>query len=132
MEEFNTKIDRWLFITLTVIIFICLFVAMVAILKGGSSNYSIAITVLVFGTGIPIWLLGNSKYIIKNGVLKVVCGPFYWRVSLSLIESIEDSSDQEFNSENSIGRIKIYYDQGKSIVVSPVDKPSFLQSLQQR
>lgn len=110
-------------------IFACILGSSVMLKIGGAVNYSIAAFMLIVGAGIPLWILNSTRYIIENGNLKIVSGPFSWIIPISSITSVQESESSSFGPALSSDRLEIEYGKDKVMIVSPADKTKFLQKL---
>jgi len=96
---------------------------------GGAVIYSIGAFMLIVGAGIPLWILNSTRYIIKNGDLKIVSGPFSWIIPITSITSVQESQSSSFGPALSSDRLEIEYGKDKVMIVSPADKTEFMQKL---
>ncbi len=129
MDVFKSKVDKWMLIFIASSIFACILGSSVMLKIGGAVNYSIAAFMLIVGAGIPLWILNSTRYIIKNGNLKIVSGPFTWVIPITSITSVQESESSMFGPALSSDRLEIEYGKDKVMVISPADKTEFLQKL---
>lgn len=129
MDVFKSKIDKWMLIFIASSIFACILGSSVMLKIGGAVNYSIGAFMLIVGAGIPLWILNSTRYIIKNGNLKIVSGPFSWIIPISSITSVQESESSSFGPALSSDRLEIEYGKDKVMIVSPADNTEFMQKL---
>lgn len=96
---------------------------------GGAVNYSIAAFMLIVGAGIPLWIMVSTKYIVENGNLKIISGPFSWIIPITSIKSVQESQSSAFSPALSSDRLEIEYGEDKVMMISPADKIKFMQKL---
>lgn len=128
MQTFSSKIDLWLLLVLLLTIAACLFAAFGSLRTG---NFLAAIIVLVFGAGLPAWLLLSTYYTVTDEALIVRSGPFRWRVELTAISSVQPTNNPGSSPALSLDRLAIHYDNGKRLLVSPQDQPGFRAAIGQ-
>ena len=130
MDVFKSKIDKWLLICLIFSIVACLLGTSVMLEEGGTLFTSIAVITIVAGAGFPLWVFTSTKYIVRKAELKIVSGPFSWVIPVESIKSVEETQSTITGPALSFDRLEIIYDEGKMIIVSPVDKMQFIQKLE--
>ena len=79
---------------------------------------------------LPVWLLVSTFYTIGDEELLIRSGPFNWTIKLADIRKIESSRSVLSSPALSLDRLKIEYEPGKVILVSPKDKEAFVKALQ--
>jgi len=129
MDVFKSKIDKWMLIFIALSMFACLLGSSVMLQIGGTVNYAMAAFILIVGAGLPAWILVSTRYIIKNGSLKIISGPFSWVIPITSITSVKASQSSTFGPALSSDRLEIEYDKDKVMIVSPADKTEFMQKL---
>ncbi|UTW46302.1 PH domain-containing protein [bacterium SCSIO 12696] len=125
MEIFKSKIDAWLLVVLVGTILVCLAAAYITALQGQLISYALALSVVIGGAGLPVWLLLSTKYVVSNDELKVFSGPFSWIIPITSISSVNDTRSSISSPALSLDRLEIKYGHGKVIMVSPNDKVRF-------
>ena len=131
MDVFKSKIDKWLLICLILSIIACFLGASVMLEEGGTLYTSIAAITIVAGAGFPLWIFVSTKYIVKNGNLKIISGPFSWIIPIESIKSVEETQSIITGPALSFERLEIIYGEDKEIIVSPTDETQFIQKLEQ-
>ena len=130
MDVFKTKIDKWLLICLIFSVVACLLGSSVMLEEGGTLYTSIAMITIIVGAGFPLWIFVSTKYIVRNGDLKIISGPFSWDIPIDSITSVGETQDIITGPALSFDRFEIIYGENKAIVVSPSDAAQFLQKLE--
>ena len=132
MIKFTSKKDWWM----TLIIFgtVAISVAAVIPLFFVEINVGTIITYLVIG--LTVWLvLGiyfRTFYTVEEDIVKVVSGPFRWKVPISEITSIRSTKSILSSPALSMDRLEIKYGNYKYIIISPEDKDGFVQQIVRR
>jgi len=129
MEVFKSKIDKWILICFALSLLACLLGTSVMIKVGGTANYVIAAVILIIGAGFPAWILASTKYLVVDGDLKIISGPFSWNIPIQSITSIQETQTAITSPALSFDRLEITYGEGKAILVSPEDKATFIRKL---
>ena len=88
-----------------------------------------AAVLVVLGAVLPVWILLSTNYYVINENLWIYSGPFRWKILTSSISKIEFSRSWTSSPALSLDRIKIDYDGGQSIMVSPKEKTKFLNAI---
>ena len=68
---------------------------------------------------------------LRPGVLRVVSGPFRWRVPIADIQSVTPTRSLWSAPALSLDRLRINYGNGRCILVSPADKQGFMEAIGQ-
>ncbi len=131
MDVLKSKIDKWLLVCLIIAIIACLLGTSVMLKEGGALYLSLAVVTMIAGAGFPLWIFVSTKYIVRNGELKIISGPFSWVIPIESIKSVEEAQSIITGPALSFDRLDIIYGEDKTIVVSPVDKMQFIQRLEQ-
>jgi hypothetical protein len=129
---FRSKVDWWLAAVLLISALASLMaVAIVAVVE--SPVLALAISpLLLLSVGLPLWLLRATEYRIDASDLHVRCGPFAWRVPLSEIRAVTPTRNLLSSPALSLDRLRIDFGRMNSIMISPVDKESFVAELHKR
>jgi hypothetical protein len=130
-KRFPSKVDSWLVLVFALAM-LTQFSAMVAVLLHDNEPWW-AVVVIVLTT-IGLFLLIGSMlrftyYAVDGGQLKVVSGPFRWRVGLNEIHRVEPTRSVLSSPALSLDRLRITYGRNRKIMVSPADKPGFLEAI---
>jgi hypothetical protein len=129
MEVFKSKVDLWLLIVLVVSIVISLMAAFFISRQVNTTSYFFGFFLVLAGAGLPLWLLVATQYTVNEEVLKIKSGPFKWLVPLAAITSVKDTCNPLSSPALSLDRLEISYEKGKKVMVSPIDKKLFRDSI---
>lgn len=129
MHIFKSKIDKSILGFLLLSFVACLLGASVMIKLGGAVNYVMSACILIFGAGFPLWTMLSTRYIIENGHLKILSGPFSCTIPIETIESIHEVHSITASPALSFDRIEIKYDENRTVTISPDDRSAFLRQL---
>jgi len=129
-KRFNSKIDLWMRIVLIAVI-IGEAVA-IGIAAFEAEDPLVTTGVLLLGmalVALTVWLMVGTCYIVDRGTLKVVAGPFRWRVPIEQITSVEATKSPLSSPALSLDRLRIRYSKHRRIMISPADKKGFLKAI---
>lgn len=130
MKTFKSKIDLWLTLALIFCIAVSLFGAWDLIVNQASNkHFALAFCLLVIGAGLPVWLILGTKYTVDKDELKIVSGPFSWKIAIASIDQIKTSHSFISSPALSLDRLEIKYRGNQSILISPKDKDAFLAAI---
>lgn len=129
-KRFNSKIDRWIIATLIVIVVVNIGV-IVSVAMHPESPAATTATILacIGATALIVSLLIRTFYIVERGVLRVVSGPFSWKIPIDKITSVSPSRSLLSSPALSLDRLLIRYGKRRRIMVSPADKQGFLRAI---
>lgn len=129
-KRFPSKIDAWFVMLLAISI-----VAVIAgfVITVQQSGDAVAILVGGLATSLVVLLvfsiLFRTYYSVEGDTLRIVSGPFRWRVPINEIEAIEPTRNPISSPALSLDRLRIRYSERKSIMISPADKQRFARAL---
>lgn len=131
-KQFKSKIDRWLLILLVVVMIFEVVVMSVAALQSGDPRaaFGLVVTALLIVALIG-WLLIGTHYTVDGNTLRVVSGPFRWKVAIDQIHSVEATRSPLSSPALSLDRLRIRYGKNRQIMVSPADRRGFLKAIGQ-
>jgi hypothetical protein len=123
---YKSKIDWWLGLVLAIAMVASLFAGLKALSAG--TPHSAWLALLIGGPGLllPLSVLLSTRYIVSDKQLVVRSGIFTWRIPISEICGISQSSDPIASPALSLDRLRIDYGKGKSLLISPRDQVGFL------
>ncbi|MDT4834616.1 Bacterial PH domain protein [compost metagenome] len=127
---YRSKIDAWLIAVLAIAIVVSLFAALTVLSVRSPMAWAVAAFTAIIGTGLPLWLLFSTHYILGNGQLVVRSGPFKWSIPAVEITSITPTSSPLSSPALSLDRLRIEYGRGKSLMISPRDKEQFVRDME--
>ena len=130
VKRFRSKVDAWIIVLLAAAVIIQ-FVATIMVLIENKDPWANAIMVVV--SLLLFGLIGATvaftHYTVDGNTLRIVCGPFRWKIPIDRIESVEPSRNSLSSPALSLDRLKIRYGKRKTILVSPADKRGFIRAL---
>lgn len=129
MKIFKSKIDSWLIALLVIEAVPLLAIGIIIAITTGTGKDWVALVIIIAAQSLPIWLLRTTNYTVSSNHLRIRFGPFKWKIALDSITSVQASSDLRSGPALSLDRLEIKYGDGKSVVVSPVDKAGFRQAI---
>jgi hypothetical protein len=129
-KRFPSKVDAWLVVVFALALLLQLG-ALVSVFLHENDPWAIAVIVT---TTIGVYLLIGSMlrftyYAIDGDVLRIVSGPFRWRVSLQDIHEVKPTRSVLSSPALSLDRLRISYGNNRRIMVSPADKQGFLRAI---
>jgi membrane protein YdbS with pleckstrin-like domain len=130
--KFPSRIDGWL-IPVMVIAFAGIIISLVAVMvtptpwpvRAFTTVAMVLVTFLLFA------VLRNTYYAVDTDELRVVSGPFRWKIPLSEITDIRPTRNPLSSPALSMDRLKVSYGKRKSVLISPADKDGFLRAIRQ-
>ena len=130
IQEFASKIDIWLLLVLMVTMVVSFFGG-VSILRSQKNiiGYVSAIFLISVCTIMPLWLLIDTNYTVQEDRLTIKSGPRIWLIPLSSITAIEETNESWSSPALSLDRLKIHYNNGQVVMISPKDKQGFLKAV---
>ena len=103
-----------------------------AVAEAGEPGMITSLILVMIGVvALMLWLLLGTHYTVDRGLIRIVSGPFRWKVRLDEIQSVEETRSPLSSPALSLDRLKIVYGNGRRIMVSPADKAGFLKSIGQ-
>ena len=129
-KRFPSKIDAWLIIVM-VISLAGVVGGFIAVVLENEDLYATLFVgvIMLFVVLLIVSLLFRTYYSVEGDTLKVVSGPFSWRVPINEIDSIEPTRSPLSSPALSLDRLRIRYSGRKRIIVSPADKQRFAKAL---
>lgn len=130
--KFPSKIDGWL-IPVMVIAFAGIIIALVAVMVTPTPwPVRVFITVaMALVTFLLFAVFRNTCYEVRADELRVVSGPFRWKIPLSEITDIRPTRNPLSSPALSMDRFKVSYGKHKFVLISPADKDGFLRAMRQ-
>ena len=91
------------------------------------------LAILATAAGFMLWVLYGTDYTLADDELRIRCGPFRYRVSLTAIDSVMPSRNPSSSPACSLDRLLIEWDDGSGrILISPSRRAEFLRDLGRR
>ncbi len=129
-KQFKSKIDRWIFVLLIVVIVVQVVAVGSAAIQARDPLATTGLIFLMIGVvGLMVWLLLGTHYTVDRGVIKVVSGPFRWKVPVDQITSVTATKSPLSSPALSLDRICIRYGKRRRIMISPADRAGFLEAI---
>ena len=127
MMRFESKIDWWIPVLL------------IGGLSAGSLTWAIDAerpwsdgVGLCFGWALSIWIMLQTYYEFHGDYLLVRCGPFWRKLLIRDIASVESTRNPLASMALSLDRIAIKMRSGSGVMISPRDKARFLKALSKK
>ena len=133
--RFNSKVDLWLLILVLGAVSVCIWAlaeAWNALLARGPLFTALVAGALTIGILLPLWILISLRYFLTDDTLRIVCGPFKWRIAIRDIRAIESTESLLSSPAMSLDRLRIDYGDGRSVMISPEPRKEFLRQLEHR
>ena len=134
---FPSKRDAWLVVTLWLGAVAMLVGAVAVLVAPGAGAIGAAVAAFfVANAGFMLWVLYGTRYEFGTAELVARCGPFRWRIPLGGIRSVTPSNNPLSSPATSLDRLSVRYasarGRSRRILLSPEDKPGFLEALAMR
>jgi len=127
---FKSKVDPWIRILLVGVIVVQIWsIGAVALQMHEPLLTTGMILLAIAVVGLMIWLLLGTHYTVDRGTLRIVSGPFRWKVSIDQITSVEATRNPLSSPALSLDRLRIKYGRNRRIMISPADKNGFLKAI---
>ncbi|WP_096155311.1 PH domain-containing protein [Bacillus sp. FJAT-45066] len=121
---------------MTSIIFGTVVVAIVSVIPLWFEEFNAGTIVILIVIGLTVWLVLaiylRTYYSVHDDVVRIVSGPFRWKVKISEITSIQSTKSILSSPALSMDRLEIKYGRWGSVVISPEDKQRFANELIKR
>ncbi|HET6431103.1 PH domain-containing protein [Dyella sp.] len=127
---YRSKTDLWLVALLALAMIASLSGAFVVLSMGPSAAWVVAAFIAIVGVGLPVWLLLSTRYILGQGQLRILSGPFKWCIPVAKITTIAPASSPISSPALSLDRLRIDYGVGNSVMISPRDKEQFVKDIE--
>jgi len=129
-KRFKSKIDRWVFVLLVVVIIAEAWAIGTAAMQAGDPiATTVTILVGIAVVALLVWLLVGTHYTVDRGTLRIVSGPFRWKMPVDQIMSVEATKSLLSSPALSLDRLRIRYGNRRRIMISPADKAGFLEAI---
>jgi hypothetical protein len=129
-RRFKSKIDRWIYVLMIFVIVGQIVAVGSAALQAGDPLATTGLIMVMIGVaGLMVWLLVGTHYTVDRGMVRIVSGPFRWKVPVDQITSVTATKSPLSSPALSLDRICIRYGKRRRIMISPADKAGFLKAI---
>lgn len=131
-RHFRSAVDGW--VVALVLVPTGFGLLMVLLEAGLSSRRTLVAAALLLGGGVllPAVLYAVTVYHLTDSELLVRVGPVTTRVPYASIRNIEPSRDMSSAPAWSLDRLRVEYGDGQHVLISPMQRDSFLELLETR
>jgi hypothetical protein len=129
-RRFRSKVDRWIFVLLIIVIIGQVIAVGSAALQADDPLATTGMILAMVGVvGLMFWLLVGTHYTVERGIIRIVSGPFRWKVPVDDITSVTATRSPLSSPALSLDRICIRYGKRRRIMISPADRDGFLKAI---
>ena len=126
-RRFESKRDTWLSAILVSSMVVCAVTMLPLLYYPGWHWAMFAVMVVCVSTiFLLLWVMFGTYYVVGNGVLNIYHGPFRWHIPLRDICNIEPTRSPWSSPALSMDRLRISYDPGKQVLISPERQQEFI------
>lgn len=101
-----------------------------AIAEAGEPGMITSLILVMIGVvALMIWLLLGTHYTVDRGTIRIVSGPFRWKVPVNEITSVKATRNPMSSPALSLDRLSIRYGKRRRIMISPADRAGFLKAI---
>ena len=125
------RLDRWLLVVLAGGAVVALGAAGVSV-GADARAWPVALLLILVAVALPVWVLSSTRYTVRDRMLDIASGPFRWQISINTITALTPTRNPLSSPALSLDRLRIEYGGGKAIMVSPMDKESFMRAVNAR
>lgn len=130
IKVYRSKVDTWLGVILCAVPVPVAFAIWKLFNESIQGKWFIAIPIFLIGICLPFSILAYTNYTITEKSLSIRSSLLKWEIPFKEITKIESTNDPLSSPALSLDRLRIEYGQGKSILISPLDKAEFIRDLQ--
>ncbi len=128
--RFFSKVDGWL-IPVIIIAIVGMLAAFVAVLVDDTPLWLqvvVSIASVLF-CALLLAILKSTYYVVEDGMLRIVSGPFRWTIPVSDIIDIVPTRNPLSSPALSLDRLRVTYGKRRYVLVSPEDKDGFVRAI---
>jgi hypothetical protein len=130
IRRFRSKVDTWIVILMVVAIAFQVIAVGAAALQADDPAMTTGLILLVVGvSGLLVWLLVGTHYTVDRDQIRIVSGPFRWKVPIDQITDVKTTRNPLSSPALSLDRILIRYGKRGRVMVSPADREGFLKAI---
>lgn len=125
MKTHTSKVDSWFYV-------VVIGTALIPVPLAFLDPLAFWLTVVICGLVVAfmLWLVRATKYVVTEDALIIHGGVFKKEIPLSSISSVTETRNPLSSPAFSLDRLNIEFGEGKSILISPKDKPAFMADLE--
>ena len=136
MLQFRSSKNYYMLSLLWILIAFLLFMPLLILLDGDYRNEDLIGIIIVFAvTGMLIWIMLDTRYIIKEDALFYCSGPIRGTIKIQQIRKVENWNKWYVTSfiKPALGNegLIIYYNKFDDIYISPKNKTAFIAALRE-
>jgi membrane protein YdbS with pleckstrin-like domain len=129
-KRFKSKIDRWIMVLLVVVIVTQIWAISTAASQAGEPLVTTGLILVgIAVVALMLWLIIGTHYTVDRGTLRIVSGPFRWKVPIDQISSVEATKSPLSSPALSLDRLRVRYGKNRRILISPADRVGFLKAI---
>jgi hypothetical protein len=129
-KKFRSKVDRWILLLILVVIIVQVAAITAAVAEAGEPGMITSLILVMIGVvALMLWLLLGTHYTVDRGLIRIVSGPFRWKVPVAEITSVKATRNPLSSPALSLDRLSIRYGKRRRIMISPADKAGFLKAI---
>ena len=129
-KKFKSKVDRWILVLILLAIIGQVVAITAAVNEAGEPAMITSLILVMIGVvALMVWLLLGTHYTVDRGTIRIVSGPFRWKVPIDEITSVEATRNPLSSPALSLDRLSIRYGKRRRIMISPADKVGFLKAI---
>jgi hypothetical protein len=129
-KRFKSKVDRWILILILAVIVVQVVAITAAVNEAGEPGMITSLILTMIGVvALMVWLLLGTHYTVDRGYIRIVSGPFRWKVPIDEITSVSETRNPLSSPALSLDRLSIRYGKRRRIMISPADKAGFLKAI---
>jgi len=129
-KKFKSKIDAWIRVLLLAVVVAQILAIGTSVTQAHDPLVTTGMILLAIAVvGLMIGLLLGTHYTVDRGIVRIVSGPFRWKVPVDQITSVQASRSPLSSPALSLDRLLIRYGKNRRIMISPADKAGFLQAI---
>ena len=129
-KTFKSKVDRWILVLILAVIVVQLVTITAAVNEAGEPAMITSLILVMIGVvALMVWLLLGTHYTVDRGYIRIVSGPFRWKVPIDEITSVSKTRNPLSSPALSLDRLSIRYGKRRRIMISPADQAGFLEAI---
>jgi hypothetical protein len=130
--RYSSKIDVWLAVVVALAALAAVFACVVLATAPVPGKWLTIVPILLLAVGLPASIYGATYYSLSDAELLIRCGPLRWRVPVRDIVEVTPTRSPLSSPALSLDRLRIDYGPGKSVMISTLERATFLRDLDAR